>query len=539
MFSKKEEKKFSINFEKEQTHETAAATSTNLGRAATTIATAKKYHTKQDRTDPISHIKAASQNSQNYYGQTFEKNEPFAIPQDEITHSLFIGSTGTGKGVILGNRAWQSIHEKRGVIVVDPKNDAFLPQIIIEKLILDGRSRDDFKMVYFPNKWGYKAITEDDTYLEIANKLIDMFNFTPSDNPGVDYYRGLGRTLLRRLMKIFFVTLDLEVHIKKDFLDIQKHIINLKQDLERQKMYDFELGKTRPNAELLEKFAKRYFNPEILKGLYFANSDIETLDNLATKFQEITEGTTFTNDVDIADALYHGKIVYFRVDMNDHASLQWIKFMITDIIQKSKKKKANCDVYLDELSFYATKTLAGALATVRSMGLNFSEFLQAISQLPDEIRDDILENSNFKIFYKSSNLTTLDYIETVGGVEAITKLANKDNQSSYSQDFESYLNTTKIRALPRTAVAVVIAEFLPYPQIIQTNFVATKKEYDWTQHQVSTQKSYKDIVAAREISTSKLATKEKLDKYKVFLKESKNLLENSDLFGITLGSELI
>lgn len=395
-------------------------------------------------------------------------------------------------------------------------------------------------MCYFPTKWGYKAITERDTYLEISNKLISLFGFEPSDNPGVDYYRGLGRTLLRRLMKMFFVEFSLKTIIKKDFEDIQKHIIFLKQDLEKLKLYEKELSKVRPNAELMEKYSKRYFNPEIIESLYFANSDIETLDNLATKFQEISEGVNFQADIDIADALYNGKIIYVRVDMNDIASLQWVKYMITDIIQNAKKKTANTKIFLDELSFYGTKTLAGALATVRSMGLEFLLFIQAISQLDEEIKDDILENCNFKQFYKTSDISSLSVLKILGGVEAITTISNKDGAQGYTQSFEPFLNETKIRALPRAGVGVVIAEYLPFPKLIQTNFIATKKQFDWSIYQnFKAGNDYKNIKADTNISDNRAETKAKLDKYRVYLKESKSLLEDSDLFGITLASEEI
>ncbi len=537
MFRKK--KSFDVNFETEQNHETALTTSTTLGRAATTIATAKQYHTKQDRTNPIPQIIKAIDDKNIYFGQTFEHNKSFTIPADEITHSLYVGSTGTGKGVILGNRVYQSIHEKRGVIIVDPKNDNFLPQIIKEKIAEDGRPSTDFQMIYFPQEWRYKAITERDTYLEISNKLIDLFGFEQSDNPGVDHYRSLGRTLLRRLMKIFFVSLDLKVAIRKDFEDIKKHIILLKQDLEHRKQYEKQLERVRPNAELLEKFSKRYFDPEIFDAIYFADSDISTLDSLANKFQEVTEGMTLQNNIDISEALYQGKILYFRVDMNDISSLLWTKYLITDIIQNAKKKTANTDVYLDELSFYGSTTLSGALATVRSMGLQFSMFLQALSQLNDEIKDDIVENCNFKMFYKSSNLDTLNYINEVGGVEAITKISTKDGTHNFSQDYESYLNATKIRALPRTMVGVIIAEYLPYPQIIQTNFIAVENQFNWSKYTNATKKQYKDIEADSHLVDDKKATKAKLEKYRVYLKESKSLLENSDLMSISLGSELI
>lgn len=533
---------FTVNFEKKQDFLTATTQSTKLGRAPTTIATAMEFHVRQPRTDPFPEIKKAIIKKENYYGQKFEnKDEAFTIPRDEVTHSLYVGSTGTGKSVSLSCRAAQSILEGRGVIIIDPKNDVYLPQIIKEILKKMGRPETDFKMVYFPNKWGYKAITERDTYLEISNKLISLFGFTQTGDSGVDHYRSLGRILLRKLLRMMFVDFSLDVSIKKDFLDIQKHIILLKQDLENAKLYEIELGKNRPNAELLEKYSKRFYSPGTLEKLYFANSDISTLDTLANKFQEISEGVNFENDVDISHALNNRGIVYIRSDMNDIAALQWVKFLTVDLLQNAKKKKANCDIYCDEASLYVEKILAVALATSRAMGLNFSLFIQALSQLNDEVRDDILENTSYKNFFKTSNETNLRYLEFVGGMEAITTISAKDGSQNYSQDFEPFLNVTKMRALPRTFVSVVISEFLPFPQIIQTNFIHVEKEFDWSYYQNYgfDKVDILKIEADKNISDNKKDRKLKLDKYRVYLKESKLLLENSDLMGITLGYEEI
>lgn len=533
---------FTVNFEKKQDFTTATTQSTKLGRAPTTIATALEYHIRQSRTDPFPEIIKAVTKKYNYYGQKFENvNEAFTLPKNEITHSLIVGSTGVAKTVLLCCRAAQSIVEKRGVIIIDPKNDTFAPQVMLETLKKMGRPASDFKMVYFPNKWGYKAITERDSYLEISKKLISLFGFTPSENPGVDHYRSLGRTLLRRLLKMFFVDFSLGVSIKKDFLDIQKHIILLKQDLEKEKLYERELGKTKPNCELLEKYSKRFYTPEVMEKLYFADSDIATLDTLANKFQEISEGVNFENDVDIADALYNSAVIYIRVDMLDTAALQWTKYLIVDIIQNTLKKRANTDVYCDEASLYTENVLSLALAVVRNLGLEFSLFLQALSQFSDEIRSAVMECSNYKLFYKSSDPMTLAYLEKVGGIEAITTISAKDGSQNYSQDFEPFLNATKMRALPRTFVGVVVAEFLPYPQLIQTNFIGVEKEFDWScyQNYGFEKVDILKIEADKNISDNKKDRKSKLDRYRVYLKESKLLLENSDLMGITLGYEEI
>jgi type IV secretion system protein VirD4 len=505
--------------------------SSSLGRGITSIESAKKeLFYKVERTDPIPIIEASIEKNATYYGQYHtgkNKGRPFALMESDTTMEIFIGSTGTGKGVLLGNKALEVIKRKKGLIIIDPKTDAFLPQICLEELTKQNRP-EDLQICSFPNNFGYMGINEFDTHIEVANKFIDALGLEESDNPGVDYYRKNSRVLLKKILKLFFNG-GLGVVVKKEFNDILEHIRFLKEDLEKAELYQKELSKPKPNNNLLTKYEKRYYNPDIIESIYWDTTDIETLDSISKSLAEIAESGNIFNKYTLEGALYEGKVLYLRVDMLDVASLKMVKMMITDAIQQARRKKADTTIIADELSFYANKTISGSLATSRSHGIKYLLALQDLAQMEDGIREAILSNCNVKVFYKISDKSTLEWVEKIGGQELVTSFSIAGDDNRMAQQQEDFLNATKIRALPRQSVAIIIAEALPNAEIIQTNFIAVQKEFDWSKHN--------EIPKNSLFSNSSVQQKTKNDKYKIILKEEKRLLEDSDLFGVSFESE--
>jgi type IV secretion system protein VirD4 len=504
----------------------------NLGRGITSIESAKEeLFFEYERTDPKLIIKKCTENNLTYYGEIHnQENESksFTLKESETTMEIFVGSTGTGKGVLLGNKALEAIYKKRGLIIIDPKRDAFLPQICLEALTIQNRE-DDFQVVSWPDNFGYMGINEFDNFIEVANKFIDALGLEESDNPGVDYYRKNSRVILKKILKIFFEG-SLGVLVKKEFIDILNHVRHLKEDLEKADLYQRELAKPKPNNNLLQKYEKRYFDPKLVEALYWDKTDPDTLDSLSKSLAEIAESGNIFKQYDLTGALYEGKVLYFKVDMLDVASLKMIKLMITDAIQQSRRKNANTTIIADELSFYANKTISGALATVRSMGLKFLLALQDLAQIEDGIREAILSNCNVKVFYKISDQKTLEYVQTIGGQELVTNYSTTGGESKIAQAQEDFLNPTRIRALPRQSVAIIIAEALNTPVIVQTNYIAVSREFIWDTHDKP-----KNGISKLDLSTP--VEKPKEDKYKIILKEEKRLLEDSDIFAIEFDSE--
>lgn len=456
--------------------------SSNLGRSITTVENAKiKYYKKTTRRTPQEFINSVE--GENYYGHTFGEDEdtPVLIPDTETTMEIYVGSTGTGKGVFLGNKALESIQRRKGVIVIDPKTDAFLPQVCLEELTKQGRP-EDLQIVNWPTNFGYTGINKDDTSVEIANKLVDALGLGETGEPGVDYYSRNSRVLLKKVLNIFFAG-ALGVKVEKDLKEVIKHIRHLKEDLEKEELLNKELGKTKPNFNLIPKFEKRFFNQDLVEAIYWDSTTIDTLDALSKSLAEITEAGNIFSKYSIDGALYEGKVLYVKCDMLDISSLKMVKMLITDAIQRARRKKANTIIIADEISFYANSTLSGALATVRSMGLKFLLALQDLAQMEDGTREAILSNCNIKLFYKISDKNTFDYVERVGGDEAITKYRTGEMGYGVGQDTEPLLNATKIRALPRAGVGILIAEYLNTPLIIQTSFIAVSQEFNWKIHE--------------------------------------------------------
>ncbi len=455
--------------------------STIYGRPITTAKNAKKeLYFNPERANPLEYI---NQNGKAfYYGMEHinTKIKPVYIPENEVTMQLLIGSTGTGKGVLFGNFLAEKIMRKEGVIIIDPKQDAFMPQIAKEMLEKQGRP-NDLLIANFPTDFGYSGINKDDTYSDIANKLIDAFGLEETGNPGVDYFRKNERVMLKKVLKLF-LNGGLGEVIPKDLNKIAEAIVTLSQDLKKKQQYEDEMAKNKPNFQLIQKTQDRFFNGDLVEKLNFVKKDIETLESLATSFDEFVSSANISSKINLDEALYKGKVIYLKIDMLDIASLKIAKICITDAIQKARKKLPSTKIWIiaDEISFYANQTLAGALATTRGFNLNFILALQDISQMKEEnIRNAILSNVNVKIFYKPSDKLTLEYLELLGGKEAVTKFSKKENDLTISQDTEFIYNATRVRAVPRAGVAIMVSEYLSTPVIIQTNFIAVAHPFKW------------------------------------------------------------
>ena len=131
-------------------------------------------------------------------------------------------------------------------------------------------------------------------------------------------------------------------------------------------------------------------------------------------------------------------------------------------------------------------------------------------------------------------------MEKIGGVDTVTAYAVEgDGDYRLSQQTEDVLNTTRIRALPRQNVGIIIAEALNEAVIVQTNFVATidGKKFDWSKHNERKKKTlFEDIGSGEEkISLDDLNDRDKLARYKIEMSLS-DTLDGSDLLSISYSS---
>jgi type IV secretory pathway TraG/TraD family ATPase VirD4 len=90
-----------------------------------------------------------------------------------------------------------------------------------------------------------------------------------------------------------------------------------------------------------------------------------------------------------------------------------------------------------------------------------------------------MSNCQLKLFYKSSDIETLKYVQELSGEELVSKIAKNGDETTIRQDREPFLNITRLRALPRQFVAILLSESLNAPKIVQTYPIPVEKRFDW------------------------------------------------------------
>jgi len=461
----------------------------SYGRSITSIQTAKdelfKAHLEYN---PLDFINSKAQ----FFGLELGTKTPIYLSFNDSTHLLYVGPTRSAKGVALAHRAVETLRLKKGLIIIDPKKDDFLAQVILEELARQNRP-NDMLVASFPLNFSYSGFDFNDTPLEFANKLIVALNLTPTGEAATDYYRRNERTILKKVLLYFqnsksFLNVEFELNYKS----LANFLKYLTDDLISTQNYNSEFSKSKPNFESLEKFSKRFFESKSFEKLDLSFDDIPILKGLHQTISELCDANIYSK-INICDALHHGKIIYIQADQLDESSLKMLKILQVDILQKSKKKNANCVVIADEVSFYATKVLADSLSTIAGFGVQYILALQDLAQLNDPlIKNPILSNCQTKLFYKSSDLETLNYIEKISGKELVSQITKNNLDVSIKQTQEDFLNITRLRALKRDRVSVLICEALPAPLICQVWHIVVKEKFDWSLYDVE---KFKPIIS--------------------------------------------
>jgi type IV secretion system protein VirD4 len=448
------------------------------GRGITSIQSAKdELYREPKRFNPLQYL----EKNRYFLGLNHLNGQP--TYNQESIHTQIVAPTRSGKGVFIGIKAVEALRENSGLIIVDPKEDDFLPQVISEELDRQHRVAD-FQILNWPTDFGYTVFSLTDSIEEATKKITIMLNLIENESElGASHYRKSERILLSKTMHIFFnveklfgIKIDRSLAVLSQFL---KYVI---ADLNAASEFTKEQEKSKPNFDKLEKLSKRYFDPEHFPKLDLKASHIPTLESLQFSISEF-DNVFIYNKYQLADALTKGKVLYIKSDMLDETALKFLKLVITDIIQQSKKlkNKTNCLVILDELSFYPTQILSAGLATVAGFGIKFILSYQSEAQMRDEsLRIAIKDNCQTKIYYKTSDDKTLKYIELLSGLELVSQVTKKGHETTIRQMQEEHMNITRLRALPRSSVAILIEENLNEMKIFQTSPIPVKHKFDWT-----------------------------------------------------------
>jgi type IV secretion system protein VirD4 len=468
-------------FLKAQKNETSIhndyAQASAYGRGITSIISAKsELFAHAESFNPLDYL----EQQKHFLGRDHFSHQP--LYNQESIHTQIVAPTRAGKGVFIGVKVVEALRENRGLIIVDPKEDDFLPQVISEELERQNRL-DDLHILNWPNNFGYTVFSSYDTIEEATKKLITMLNLIENDDElGASFYRKNERILLSKMIRLFFESEKLlNIKLERTLVNLSRFLKQFIHDLHADYEFIKEQEKSKPNQDKLEKLSKRYFNPTLLNQLDMHYNQVAILESLQFSISEF-EPIAIHNQFELSHALTDGKVLYIKSDMLDEIALKFLKFVIVDIIQQAKKFKTqtNCLVVLDELSFYPTQILSAGLATAAGFGIKFILSYQSEAQMRDEnLRIAIKDNCQTKIYYKTSDDTTLKYIELLSGLELVSQITKQGNETTIRQLQEPHMNITRLRALPRSRVAILIEENLNEVKIFQTSPIPVRHPFDW------------------------------------------------------------
>jgi type IV secretion system protein VirD4 len=175
------------------------AVESGYGRALTSIASAKNELFKEIQTfNPSEYL------IKNHYflGLDLQSKKPFY--NQEAIHTQIVAPTRSGKGVFIGLKVVEALREGKGIVVIDPKEDDFLPQVILEELERQNRI-GDFQIVNWPNNFGYTVFDDFDSVEEATKKMTIMLDLIENPNEiGASFYKKSERIVLYQVMKAFF-----------------------------------------------------------------------------------------------------------------------------------------------------------------------------------------------------------------------------------------------------------------------------------------------------------------------------------------------
>lgn len=494
LFGKKKTKKLKHPF---NSSVEAINIQSTLGRQQTSIETAKdELYIEPEKFNPLQYINIEEGE---FFGmcRVEEQLQPIYVPEEAINHKLYCGITRSGKGIMAGIKCVETLqYSGRGLIYLDTKEEDFIPQVILEEMRRQKRE-DDFIVVTWPNDFGYSGIGENDSIIQLWEKMCVALNFQRSDNPGVEHYRSNQRMTLLKLLNSC-----LNQYFNSDWYDIMEFVRCLRHDYLKYEKLQEEEQKAKRNIELVRRLKERYFKQKLLDDLDLTPKNIEALEVIYISIFELLLSANVYNGVDLGEALYNGKVIYIKTDMENQSSLQFLKLLFKDISQKVRMRRADCHVFADEISFYATDEMAGSLSTMAGFGVRYTLMLQDLAQLPSAfIKNSILTNCSVKLFYKITDLETLKYVGTLGGDEYISVASlHGASQEDVRRDVEPLVNTTRVRAMWYMQHAILIAEYFNTAAFVTTFYIEVEHKFKWGAYKRKQPEIKRKVYKLQEIS---------------------------------------
>lgn len=358
-----------------------------------------------------------------FIGLTDGSLKPRYIPWNDYrsTHMQVLGSTGFGKGVATAMFLAQSLEAGEAVVVFDPKNDKFAPNVLYKA------ARDCGAPFY----------------------LIDLRPDQPSQ---INIFRDCGAADIEEVLNTAF-----DMTEKGDVTDFYR-------------LFD---RKAASDVCAIATAAKRSPTMRDLVAATYQSRHVNIEDKKAVKFQADLEELAKLEAInaaeghDLAQILSQQAVIYVIGSTRKVQTVRAQKMLLLRILQIIENRDLNqarpVAMMLDELKYLLSTAVLQALGTVRDKGCHIMLAHQANDDLkdcggldPNAVRGAVIVNTGLKLIYRSSDPQTLEWASNLSGTIVVKQGSSHMQQGMFHaaegqyRDIErNYITKNEILAMPK------------------------------------------------------------------------------------------
>lgn len=376
-----------------------------------------------------------------------EARRPLYVPLEKWrkSHLDVIGTTGSGKGVAAGLALSQAVQAGEAIIIIDPKNDEFLPHVM------------------------YQATQE----VGVPYLYLDLQADTPQWNP----LQGKSGVEIAELFSAGF-SLG-EKGTDADFYRLD--------DRRAARVFADILPSPRPTVADGYKLLLTQ-QPEIAESGKKFCFDLEELG--------MVPAIRTAEGADLARIIERGGVIYVRGSMRNPSILKLQRIFVLSMIQIIEKRDRgharHVCLFLDEFKYLISRQALEALGAIRDKRAHVIIAHQSLGDLrdcpadldPETVVSSVNENCALKISYAVKDPDTADWLARMSGqilvddeirqVKTNIGLAERnENQRSLRQAERPLVDTNMLQALPERCAVLYgagLAKFFftaPIPVIKQ------------------------------------------------------------------------
>ena len=351
-----------------------------------------------------------------------EQKQAVYIPLDKWrkTHLDIIGTTGSGKGVAAGVMLTQAVSSGECVIVVDPKNDEFLPHVMHKAAQEAGVPYVYIDLLAEAAQWNplqHKNANEIEELLSAGFSLGEK-------GTDADFYRLDDRRAARIFASLAYSN--------------QTTLINTLQLLIEQQPDIAEAGK---------KFV----------------SDLEEIGLVAA--------VNTTHGVDLAKLMQQGAVIYVRGSMRNPRILKLQRIFVLSMIQhievRERESARHVCLFMDEFKYLISRPSLEALGAIRDKRAHVIIAHQSLGDLrdcpadldADSVVASVNENCAIKLAYMVQDPDTADWLARMSGLILVDDeirqvktnaglTETRNGERTLRQAERNLIDTNMLQALP-------------------------------------------------------------------------------------------